>query len=61
MNENSYELHHLERRQVLFPPNELLIFWPHRRNHIIKVHHNMDKTIDRKINNKNKINKANGL
>lgn len=45
VNHHQHELHHLKNSQVFFPPQILLHFWSHRGEHIVRVHHNVDKCI----------------
>lgn len=46
VSEDGHELHHLERGEVFLPPNILLVFGTHRSDHVIEVHHNVDKGIE---------------
>lgn len=36
--ENGDELQHLEGREVLLPPDELLVFGTHGGHHVVEVH-----------------------
>lgn len=46
MTEYGNKLYHLECCQMLFPPNVLLVFWAHRRNHIIEIHNNVNEWVE---------------
>ena len=38
--------YHLEGREILFPPDELLVLWTHGGHHVIKVHDDVDKSVE---------------
>lgn len=37
------QTYHLERCQIFFPPDKLLILWTHRRYHVVEIHNNMNE------------------
>lgn len=45
MDENGYKLDHLHGRQVLLPPEVLLILGPHGGQQVVRVHDNMNERI----------------
>lgn len=46
MGENSYELDHLERCQMLLPPEVLLVLGSHCRHHVVEVHDDMNEGVE---------------
>lgn len=38
--------YHLESCEVLLPPDVFLVLWSHCRNHVVKVHDNVNKCVE---------------
>jgi len=38
--------YHLESCEVLLPPDVLLVLWSHCRNHVVKVHDDVNKCVE---------------
>lgn len=46
MDNNSDKLHHLESSKIFLPPDELLVLRTHGGYHVVKIHDDMDKSIE---------------
>lgn len=46
--EDGDELGHLERGEVLLPPDELLVLRAHCRYHVVEVHHDVDECVEQR-------------
>lgn len=47
MTEDQDKLDHLEVGKVLLPPNVTAVFRPHCSQHVVDVHYNMHKGVDK--------------
>lgn len=47
MTEDQDKLDHLKIGKVLFPPNKMAVFGSHCSQHVVDVHYNMHKGVDK--------------